>query len=174
MPPVMKFGHSIGAHQPDESLVRIALPKSFHGIDRVSRAFLPFEVAHADPRALRNRLCRGEAVLERGHVLGVRLERVARRHQPPDLVEAERVHRGQADAPVAAVRRVERAAEEADPSHRRSASMREEPRIMSAKGDWSCRISKRSVTRRQAQWWRTRSSRIRALPTTATPTRRIA
>ena len=42
------------------------------------------------------------------------LERIARRHQPPDPVEIEPLHRDQAGAEMRLVRRIERAAEQAD------------------------------------------------------------
>ena len=45
---------------------------------------------------------------------GDRLERILRRHQPPQGVEAEAVERPMADMEMAPVGRVERAPEEAD------------------------------------------------------------
>ncbi len=59
------------------------------------------------------RLRRRDAVRERRKAPGV-LERIARRHQPPDAVEAEPPHGDQAGGAVGVVRRIERSAEQAD------------------------------------------------------------
>ena len=69
----------------------------------------------AAPRAARS--AEAKPGLERRHVGRALLERVAGRDQPPDLVEPERAHRGKADMPVPAMRRVERPAEETDARH---------------------------------------------------------
>ena len=64
--------------------------------------------------ALNNRLGRIDSF---GQVLGGRVafQRIARRDQPPHLVEAQRLQRDQAELPMAFVRRIEGAAEETDP-----------------------------------------------------------
>ena len=54
---------------------------------------------------------------ERRHVLAPVLQRIARRNQPPDFVEAERLHRGQAHAPVARWAGLKLAAKKADARH---------------------------------------------------------
>ena len=72
----------------------------------------------ADRRAPRHRLGRGQARVERRHVRGAGLERIAGRDQPPHLVEPKRVERGEADPAVAAVGRVE------DPPRRPMRAMR--------------------------------------------------
>ena len=61
----------------------------------------------------RERAGGGDALRERGEPARV-LERIARRHQPPDPVEAEPLHRQQAGREMRLVRRIERAAEQAD------------------------------------------------------------
>jgi hypothetical protein len=70
----------------------------------------------------RRRHGRSEAVGEGCHAAH-RLQRVLRRDQPPDLVERELAQRELADVEVAAMRRVERPAEQADPA--RAASGKE-------------------------------------------------
>ena len=75
-------------------------------------------------RAARHPPRRGEPRFERRHVLRAFLQRIAGRDQPPHLVEAERAHRLEADVPVPAMRRIERAAEETDARHAPTASMR--------------------------------------------------
>ena len=58
--------------------------------------------------------------LGKGRHAGNRLQRVLRRHQPPDLVYVEALQRLPADMQVPAMRRVEGAAEQADaPSRNR-------------------------------------------------------
>ena len=60
------------------------------------------------------------SVLRRRDALGERrkparvLQRIAGRHQPPDAVEVEPLHREQAGGAMRRVRRIERAAEQAD------------------------------------------------------------
>jgi len=55
----------------------------------------------------------GEPLRKGGHAVG-RLERVLRADEPPDLVEIELLERREADMAMAAMRGVERAAEEPD------------------------------------------------------------
>jgi hypothetical protein len=62
---------------------------------------------------LRNRLGAGKALAELAHA-GGRLQRILRRDQPPDLVEAETLQRLAADMQMAFMCGVERAAEQAD------------------------------------------------------------
>jgi len=117
IPPVMKFRHSVGAHQPDEAEARIAATDALERVDGEARAFEGLEGAGPDRRPASHRPGRGEPSRERRHVLRLCLERVAGRDQPPHLVEPELVERGEAHPPVAAMRRVERAAEQADALH---------------------------------------------------------
>ena len=109
--PAVELGEIVGPHQPDEAAARIAALQPAKGVDRVARAELALDRGRADRRAARLFAGRGEAGGERGHSLGG-LERVARRNQPPDLVESQCVDREQTDRAMAAMRRVERAAEQ--------------------------------------------------------------
>src|SRR5687768_17129832 len=111
MLPLMKLGNSVSAHQPDEADSRVALLERPHRVDGVPSAGVTLEIADADARTAGNGPGGGKPVQEGRHVLSAFLQRIARRHQPPNLVEAERVHRRKADPPVTDVRRVERPAE---------------------------------------------------------------
>jgi hypothetical protein len=60
----------------------------------------------------------GQALCQGGHA-GRRFQRVLRRDQPPDPIQAEQPERRQADLAMAAVGRIEGTAEEPDPGARR-------------------------------------------------------
>src|SRR3954463_4878657 len=113
MTPFVKISQRVASEQPDEAVLWITLLQPAHGIDGVACTLPRLEVAGADSGAARLVLGRSEARVERGHVLRTFLQRIAGRNQPPHFVQAERAHRPQADMPMPAVRRVERAAEEA-------------------------------------------------------------
>ena len=71
------------------------------------------EAGDVDARMVRERARGGDALSERREPARV-LERIARRHQPPDAVEPEPLHGDQAGGAMGVVRRIERAAEQAD------------------------------------------------------------
>src|SRR5688500_1029479 len=106
----MEIGNSVGTHQPDEAVTRVAAEQLADGVDREVRAGARFKAARADRSPPRHRSGGIEPRLERRHLLAG-LERVAGRDQPPDLVEAEGVDGGKADPAMPAVRGIERAAE---------------------------------------------------------------
>jgi hypothetical protein len=62
---------------------------------------------------LGDHLCAGDALAQRAHA-GRGLERILRRDQPPDFIKAEALQRLAADMQMALMRRIERAAEQAD------------------------------------------------------------
>src|SRR5260221_13277835 len=86
------------------------------GVDRtrgVAGAEPRLDVGDLDARILRQRRGRGEALGERRHAAH-RLQWVLRRDQPPHLIEREPSQRLAADMEMAAMGRIERAAEEPD------------------------------------------------------------
>ena len=115
--PLVKIWHGVGAHQPDKLVAGVPPLQRRQRIHRVPCPCACLEVAGLDRRAPRYPLGRGEPRSVGRHVLGAGLKRVTGRHQPPHLVQAKRVERGQADPPMTAMRRVEGAAEEADACH---------------------------------------------------------
>ncbi len=113
----------VGAHQPDEMLAREKRLKRRDRIDAVMRAELRFEVEHADARIARD----GSGLLQafgKGRHAGDGLQRILRRHQPPDLVEMKPLQGFEADMAMAFMGRVERAAEKTDPGLRQMAERR--------------------------------------------------
>jgi hypothetical protein len=119
MTPVVKIWQSVASEQPNEPVAGVPGLQFPHRINGVACPSAGFEVADADGGAARLLFGRRETGFEGRHILSALLERVARRDQPPDLVEPEFAHGGQADVPVPAMRRIERAAEEADARHAR-------------------------------------------------------
>src|SRR6185437_15125357 len=115
--PFVKIWQGVASKQPDETVLRIAPLQPPDRVDGEAGALANLEIADPDPRPARHVLGRGQARLERRHVGRALLQRIAGRDQPPDLVEAERAHRLEADVPMPAMRRVERAAEETDAGH---------------------------------------------------------
>ena len=75
------------------------------------------EAGDVDARMVGKRLGGAEALGQRRKAAGV-LERIARRHHPPHPVETEPVHGDQAGGTMRRVRRIEGAAEQADPHAR--------------------------------------------------------
>ncbi len=84
----------------------------------VSGADLGLDVRHRHPPPRDEPAGRLDPRLQ-GCQLGLRFERIAGRHQPPDPVEAEPRQREAGNKRVALVRRIERAAEEANAHARR-------------------------------------------------------
>ena len=97
-------------------MLRIAPLQRGDRVDRIARLFQLLESVGADPPAA-DALRRRKARLEGRHVLRSFLQRIAGRYQKPDLVQAERPHGMLADAPVTAMRGIERTAEKADARH---------------------------------------------------------
>ena len=115
--PFVKISQIIQADEPDEPLARIAALQFLQGVDRISGAGAQFEVAGPDRSSSRHSPRRSEPGVIGRHILAALLERIARRDQPPYLVEAERTNGLKADPPVPAVGRIERTAEKADARH---------------------------------------------------------
>ena len=129
--PFVKISQIVRAHEPDEAGARVAPAEGGQGVDGETRAGPRLEIADPDRRAAGHRPRRGHPRGHRRHVLRSSLKRVARRNQPPDFVEPERVERREADPAVPAVGRIERSAEESDAHHAgRSASMASVERLM--------------------------------------------
>jgi hypothetical protein len=113
VPPLVELGQIIGAHQPDESPLWIAPQQCAEGVGRVAGPQFALDRGDPDSRTAGLPLRRGDPRREGRHAR-CRLERITRRHQPPDLVERQRVHREKRNASVPAVRGVEAAAEQPD------------------------------------------------------------
>lgn len=104
----------VGAHQPDKAGRGKASPQHGDRIGRKARPEARLDVAHLDLAAA----CRGcgpGQTLAKGSHAARRLQRILRRDEPPDFVEIEALQRFAAEMEVAAMSRVEGAAEEPDP-----------------------------------------------------------
>src|SRR5579871_3773173 len=93
------------------------------GVGGVAGAEPRFEVEDPDPWMAGQTDRLGAALLEVGHA-ALRLQRVLRRDQPPDLVEIEALQRFETDVAMTGMGRIEGAAEEADAPGRRRAEKR--------------------------------------------------
>jgi len=107
----MELRHSIFAHQPNETMTRPSSLQAAYRIHGVASAFARFEIADPDEAPPRHLACRGQARGEGGHVLRLGFQRISRRNQPPDFVEAEALHCRKAHPPMRPVSRVEASAE---------------------------------------------------------------
>src|SRR4051812_22137929 len=112
--PAMEAGEAIRAHDPHEPHARTARDEVAEGIDRKRRADLLLEPCHVDARAPRHdpRRCQTRRDWWKTALL---FKRIAGRYHPPDAVEPQPFQRKQADMLVPRMRRIERAAVEADP-----------------------------------------------------------
>lgn len=117
--PYVKIWQGVASEQPDELVFWINAPEAPYRIDRITGPFALLEIADPDARVSRHPGGGREPAFERRHILGAFLQGIARGDQPPHLVEPESLRRREADPPVRPVRRVERAAEEADARHAR-------------------------------------------------------
>src|SRR5579872_2167946 len=118
--PMTDLRQIVRAHQPDESGARKARLQGPQRVTREGRTEPAFDVQDTDARVADRGACVGQPPRRRRHVFG-RLERILRRHQPPHLVEPEPPQRLKAQLYVAAMGRIERAAEQADAARRRMA-----------------------------------------------------
>ena len=109
----MEAAQIVGAHDPDEAHAGTARGQIAHRVVGVARADVGFEAGDVDARMMGERARGREALRQRRKAAGV-LERIARRHQPPDPVEPDPVHGEQAGGAVRRMRRIEGAAEQAD------------------------------------------------------------
>lgn len=113
--PLAPFGdldQVVGTHDPDESIVRVALSETAQGVDGIACSQIRFRLADVDSTISRNLACRGQTIGIRRHTFNG-LQRVLWRDQPPDLIEMEALECQQADVPVTQMRRIEGSAEEA-------------------------------------------------------------
>ena len=106
-------GEAIGAHQPDEVDAPMPGTQKRQRACREGARQLGLEGRHLDTGVLLDGFAARKAFTERRQ-RPRRFQRVARRHHPPDGIEAETLQRNLADQPVRRVRWVERAAEQAD------------------------------------------------------------
>ena len=111
-PPTCEICHIVRAHDPDELAFGIAADKPLQRIDGVARAQILLDSGRAYCASPRLILRRCQPRGQRRHI-GFGLKRIARRHQPPEFVQPQRLNRKQAYIAVPIMCGVERSAEEA-------------------------------------------------------------
>src|SRR5215470_335863 len=112
--PAMKAAQIVGTHDPNKVHARTATHEITDGVVRIAHADLGLEPADVDAGMMRQRARGCHPVGERAQAVGV-LERIAWCHQPPDAMQAKPSHRDQAGGPMGLMRRIEGAAEQANP-----------------------------------------------------------
>src|SRR5208282_181920 len=111
--PEMELAEIIGPHDPDEPDSPGAPREPGQRIVGIAGADMGLDVRHGDARAGYEATGGLDARLQGGEVR-LRFQGVARRHQPPDAIEAEAHERNACDERVTIMRRIERTAEQAD------------------------------------------------------------
>ena len=112
-PPVLEIGEVVGTHDPDKAVARVAAAQLADGVGAVLAVKAPFEITHPDQRVAREAARRRQTLFERRHAARG-LQRILRRHQPPNFIQAEAFEGLEADMEMAFMGRIERAAEKTD------------------------------------------------------------
>ncbi len=110
--PAMKLRKVVGTHQPHKPDLWIQALQRCQCIRCCPRAGLSLNIRHCNARVLHDRSGRFKSTLQRGWALF--LQRISRRHQPPDPVQPKGFHRFASHMHVAPMRRVKRPSEQAD------------------------------------------------------------
>ena len=112
--PAHELRQIVRPHQPHKVAFGPAQDELAKRIDRETRAQFALNRADPDwgPAGLSAR--RSETLGERRHACS-RFQRISRRHQPPHFIERKSITGKQRNSPVPAMRRVETAAQKADP-----------------------------------------------------------
>jgi hypothetical protein len=113
MLPMADLREIVGAHQPDEIDSRPTPLQRGKCVGSEMRTESRFEIEDTNARIAGDAHCTCDAFLQGSHA-GGGLERVLRRDQPPDFIEAKALQRLAADMQMALMRGIERAAEQAD------------------------------------------------------------
>ncbi len=111
--PARQLLQDVGAHQPDEAGSRKPPQQAAQRIDGVARAEHRLDRAGDDAAAIGEAARGRQPLIERRHA-ALRLQRIAGRHQQPDLIEPQPPPCQLDDVAMACVRRIERTAEQAD------------------------------------------------------------
>src|SRR6187401_496232 len=117
--PAMEAAQIVRAHDPDEVHPGAPRDQLAHRVVRISRAHLGLDAGHDDAWVVGQFLRRRDALGKRRKPARV-LQGIARGDEPPHAIEAEPLHRQQARRAMRGMRRIERAAEQADFQPRRA------------------------------------------------------
>src|SRR5712691_52223 len=116
--PTMEAAQIVGTHDPNKVHARTATHEIADRVVSVAHADLSLEPADVDAGMMRQRAGGRHSIGKRAQAARI-LERIAWRHQPPDAVQAKPSHGDQAGGAMGLMRRIEGAAEQANP-HARS------------------------------------------------------
>src|SRR5204863_9301722 len=105
----------VATHQPDEAGARETAAQGLQRVGGIGGTEFRLNAGDDDAPILGRDLAGLRQALGKGGHAGDRLQRILRLDQPPNPVEAEPLQREAADMEVAAMGRVERPAEQADP-----------------------------------------------------------
>jgi len=103
----------VRADEPYEGQIRVMALQRADRVDRVARAETTLDIGNPNARMAGDHSRRGHPLLQPGHAFR-RLERVLRRDEPPDLVQAEAAQRDNTDMPVPVMGGIEGSAEQPD------------------------------------------------------------
>jgi hypothetical protein len=109
----VKCREAVGTHDPDEAHRWIAAGEEAQGLAGVARADPRFEIGDVDAWMVGDAVRLGDPPVD-GREFAPILQRIARRHHPPEAVEAQPPQGDETDMPVPEMGRVERATVEAD------------------------------------------------------------
>ena len=114
---MLELGQNVGAHQPDEPGARIEPAERPHRVERIAGAKQQLGCTDPDAGVTGDLPRTGDAARQRLHAV-VALQRVLRRDQPPDLVEAQAPQGFQADVTMPVMGWIERSAQKPDAARR--------------------------------------------------------
>jgi len=112
-PPTRQLFQDVSPHQPHEAHPRKQPQQAAQCVDGVARAEHRLDRAGDHAPTVRDAARGCQPLHERRHA-ALRLQRIAGRHQQPDLIEPQPLPRQIDDVAMPGVRRIERAAEQAD------------------------------------------------------------
>lgn len=112
-PPLWQLHQIIRSHQPDEVGAGEAPAQGVERIGCVTRVQVAFDVGGNDPSPIGDGARAVEPRRGAHHVLGT-LQRIARRDEQPNLIEAQALQCGACDMQVAIVCGIEAAAQQSD------------------------------------------------------------
>jgi hypothetical protein len=103
----VKIWQGVASEQPDELVLCKTALQLAHGVEGKARSMTLLEIADPDRRAPGKASSCGKSRFKRRHVLGALLQRIARGHEPPQLVQLQSLHGVEADTAVSPMSRVE-------------------------------------------------------------------
>lgn len=111
--PAVKLRQIVRAHQPDKPRLRAFFLQYGERLCRVARADMAFKVTDMHPRMVHNLPRRRHAPRQLGRP--TIFQRIARAHQPPDLIQPKPLQRLFGDMHMPCMRRIKRSPQQPNP-----------------------------------------------------------